>query len=77
MPLIEELERRKKLLTDNVIKLERHHFASELNKLHLKKGITYNVRGITDINTAIDSIFNTVQWERLKQDLIEDEEDSK
>ncbi len=74
---LEELARRKKLLTDNVIKLERHQFASELNKLHLKKGVTYNVRGITDINTAIDTIFNTVQWERLKQDLIEDEEISK
>ena len=77
MPLLEELERRKKLLINNVVKLERHMYAPEQNKLHLKNGVTYNVAGITDLESAIHRVFISVNWEKLKQNLIENEKVSK
>ena len=77
MPLIEELERRKQLLTTNVVKLERHMYSLEQNKLHLKNGATYKVPGITDLDTAIHKVFISVQWLQLKENLIENEEISK
>lgn len=77
MPLLEELEHRKKLLIDNVVKLERHMYSPEQNKLHLKNGVTYNVAGITDLDAAIHKVFISVNWEKLKQNLIENEKVSK
>ena len=77
MPLIEELERRKQLLTTNVVKLERHMYSPEQNKLHLKNGVTYNVAGITDLDAAIHRVFISVQWLQLTDNLIENEEISK
>jgi len=70
---LEELKRRKKLLTDNVVKLERHMYSPEQNKLHLKNGVTYNVAGITDLDAAIHKVFISVQWLTLKENLIKHE----
>jgi hypothetical protein len=77
MPLLEELECRKKLLIDNVVKLERHRYSPEQNKLHLKNDVTYPVPGITDIDSAIHKVFISVQWIKLKENLITNEEISK
>jgi hypothetical protein len=43
----------------NVVKLEMHTFAPELNKLHFKNNISFNIKGLTTIESALIYLIGT------------------
>lgn len=64
-----EAKERPALLNKNIIGLETHKYAPELNVLVLKNKSKYKVNGITELKDAIDYVFRSVKWEELKLNL--------
>ena len=54
-----ELLKRCKIINKQVLKLERHAYAPELNKVHLKNGATIAARGCTTIEQAVKHLAQT------------------
>lgn len=50
-----------------VIKLELHNFAPELNKLHFTKNRFISVAGKNDISSALTFLINTMNFDQLTE----------